>query len=309
MTHPARPVASPPDHTRAPQPWRAARRWLALLVLGLGLPLAVLAQTLPAPLSDTVSDFADALPPEVEARIAGALRAGRAETGVHVVLAVIDRRADHGDTGRLDAFATRSFNAWGIGDPERNDGILILVATGDRELRIALGAGYPAVYDGRAHRVIDSLMLPAFREDRYAEGIEAGVAGVFEHIARPFKEGRQVTETEGFGGGTDWSLAAFLTLAAGMIAFHLRRGIGDALTRLRACPQCRARRLARRRSVETEPGETTRGQMAEHTTCAACGHDDVRFRAIPSLSEARKSSSSGGFGGGRSSGGGASGRW
>ena len=291
----------------------AARGWLAAVILWL-VALPALAQGIPAPLSDTVSDYTATLPPETAARIAAALAQGRADTGVHVVLAVIDRRADHGGGGeRLDAFATRWFNAWGIGDAQRNDGVLILVALTDREMRIALGSGYSPVWDNRAQRVIDQFMLPALGDGRMAEGIEAGVAATIDLIARPFAEGRPVTETEGFPDqGFDWTLLLFLGTFAGLMAFRFRRGLGDLALMVRRCPACQARAMERRQEVLREPGETTQGEAREEVLCQSCGHRTrSRLLPLPSLAEARKaaSSSSGGFGGGRSSGGGASGRW
>ncbi|HMO07774.1 MAG TPA: TPM domain-containing protein [Paracoccaceae bacterium] len=292
-----------------------ARAGLAALVLWLA-PAPAVAQRIPQPLSDTVSDYTGTLDPMTADRLSDALAAGRADTGVHVVLAVIDRRSDHGGGGeRIDAFATRWFNAWGIGDATRNDGVLILVAQGDREMRIALGAGYSPVWDNRAQRVIDSIMLPAFRQGQMETGIEAGVMATIDLIARPFAEGRPVSDTEGFPApdtGFDWTLLLFLGTFASLMAFKFRRGLADGLLILRRCPSCRARGLDRRSETLREAGETTRGEAREDIMCPACGHRSrSRILPIPSAAEARKaaSSSSGGFGGGRSSGGGASGRW
>ena len=292
-----------------------ARAGLAALVLWLA-PAPAVAQRIPQPLSDTVSDYTGTLDPMTADRLSDALAAGRADTGVHVVLAVIDRRSDHGGGGeRIDAFATRWFNAWGIGDATRNDGVLILVAQGDREMRIALGAGYSPVWDNRAQRVIDSIMLPAFRQGQMETGIEAGVMATIDLIARPFAEGRPVSDTEGFPApdtGFDWTLLLFLGTFASLMAFKFRRGLADGLLILRRCPSCRARGLDRRSETLREAGAAGRGAARGGILRPACGHPSPPpAPPTPSAAEARKaaSSSSGGFGGGRSSGGGASGRW
>lgn len=72
---------------------------LRSLVLFLILPLMTLAQDLPQPLSDTISDFADLLPPETEARVAAMIRKTRDETGVHIVVVTLDRIANYGGAG------------------------------------------------------------------------------------------------------------------------------------------------------------------------------------------------------------------
>ncbi|MBL4917545.1 TPM domain-containing protein [Szabonella alba] len=287
------------------------------LALTLLLPLAAMAQDYPEPLTDTVSDYAGLLPPEAKARVTALLQDAREETGIHIAMATIRSQADYGGTGRFADFATGWFNAWGIGDADRNDGILILVGRDDREMRIALGAGYDAVWDGRAQRVIDTAMLPSFRNDDYAGGLEAGAQSAIDHLARPFAARMEVTETSGFPEEpTDWSGALMFgafAVMAGMIAFAGRIGTAASalLLRFRQCPACGHRGLKEERETVEEPGETTDGQEILHRICLQCGSDRPTRHSIPSRARrraARKSRKSG-FGGGRSSGGGASGRW
>ena len=287
---------------------------IRLLTLILFLPMAAMAQTYPEPLSDTVSDYADLLPPEAEARVADLLQAARDETGVHIALATIASQADYGGSGRFADFATGWFNAWGIGDAVRNDGILILVGRDDREMRIVLGDAYDVIWDGRAQRVIDTAMLPAFREGDYVGGLEAGAQSAIERLARPFSAGEEVTATSGFPEDNSfWSDTLpflFFAIFAALIAFG--RKISAAMRRrLRRCPDCGHRGMHEHEEVTESPGESTEGHGIRHRVCMSCQSDHPVRYTIPSLAsqrEAKKSSSSS-FGGGRSSGGGASGRW
>lgn len=281
-------------------------RLVVTLILAL-LPFASLAQTLPDPQSDTVSDYADLLPPEAEARVAAALAQGRADTGVHVVLVTMDRIADYGGAGaRIEDYAKRLFNQWGVGDATRDDGILILIARGDREMRIALGSGYDSIWDNAAQRVIDRYFLPAFRSDDYIAGIEAGVPATFDLIAAPFAANQPAPPEPPF----DWArlgpFAIFGMIASAMLAFAARRTLGDLAVGFRACPSCGKHTLSRRREVQTAPTTTTQGHGIALTECSACGYRDSQPYSIARVS---KGSSSGGFGGGSSSGGGATGKW
>lgn len=290
-------------------------RLVLAVCLCLWLPNVAAAQSYPEPLSDTVSDYADLLPPQDEARIAAALQSARSETGIHIVLAVIDTQAAYGGTGRFADFATGWFNAWGIGDAARNDGILILVARQDRELRIALGGAYDVMWDGRAQRVIDTAMLPAFRNDDYPRGLENGALMAIEQLARPFATNAEVTEDSGFATPSllDRLIAPlvfiFVTLLILFTAF--RRKISDFATRFRRCPNCGAYGLSVSREVTSAPTQSTDGQAAKHIRCRNCNADRAEVYAIPSLAKQRaaKSKNDSGFGGGRSGGGGASGRW
>lgn len=287
---------------------------LRALVLGLLLPFAAYGQTLPEPLSDTVSDYADLLPATTEAEISAVITQTREETGVHIVVATMDRISNYGAGDRsIASYAKELFNAWGIGDVARNDGILILVAADDRVVRIALGSAYDAVYDGRAQRVIDTAILPEFKAGRYAEGILAGVRSTRDRLVTPFLAGKPITVDEGFPANPSSSLIWLGGLgAAGAALFG-----GRALWRSRKrCPKCQALTLVRSSDVVTPATTLSEGNGILHLSCPSCGYIERRPYTIARLGSSRSSfrgggggSSSGGFGGGRSSGGGATGRW
>lgn len=281
-------------------------RWLVLLIW---LPFTALAQDYPAPLSDKVNDWAGVLSPEAVARLEARLQSVRDETGVHVVLVTMKRLADHGGAGmRIDSYAKGLFNAWGIGSKTRNDGVLILVATDDREIRVALGAGYDAVWDNAAQAAIDKGFLPEFRAGRIEAGIEAGVEQVITRIARPFAAGQpaEVVPDEGLP-------LPLMALGVGaVLLLALRQRIADGLQRFARCPSCGHRGLERTTGETMIAGTSTPGEGWRRTRCPACGHE--RRETLPIRSGGigrgdRGGGGSSGFGGGRSSGGGASGRW
>ncbi len=290
---------------------------LRVLLLGLFFPVAGFAQDLPEPMSDTVSDFADLLTPAAEAEVSGLIQRTRDETGVHIVVATMDRISNYGGGGdTITGYAKSLFNAWGIGTAGRNDGILILVTSDDREVRIALGSAYDAVYDGRAQRVIDTAILPEFREARFAKGILDGVQATRDRLVEPFITGNPVTLDEGFPQDNTWSylgLGAFAAAAAGLFGLRSYRN------GRRRCPKCQNLTLTRVRDVAKPATSEAEGTGLEHMTCSSCGHTERRPYTIARQRESRSvsgrgpgsggGSSSGGFGGGRSSGGGATGKW
>lgn len=284
---------------------------LRLLAFLLAFPGLALAQDLPVPLTDTVSDYADLLTPEQERALSDRLQAARDETGVHVTVATMERISDFGGAGQsIESYGKKLFNHWGIGDPTRNDGILILVARDDREMRIALGAGFDPVYDGLAQRVIDRDMLPAFRRDDYAAGIAVGAEAVITRLARPFaaNETPQPAEDEPLGAVVWLFFAGFGAVFLGIAGLILRPFIGDMAARFRNCPQCGARGLHRHRDVLNAATTALAGNGAQITRCTACDYERRESYVIPMRSKDRSSGSSG-FGGGGSSGGGASGKW
>lgn len=288
---------------------------LALVLLAV-LALAIPARAdLPQPLTPYVSDFAGVLDDAAEGRLTAALQALRTDPGAEVAISTVRRRADYGQWDGIEAFAKDLFNLWGIGAANRNDGILIVLAVDDREARIALGAGYPPVWDGRAQRVMDALMVPRFAEDDYAGGLEAGVAGLEDHLIRPFLAGQpyeSLPELAAPDDPTDWAgldmFAAFVALIMARMGWGARHRIGDILASRRPCPRCGAAGIVIETSMDRSPGKTTGGQRLIRRRCPACGWHDDRHEPVPAP-RASTGRGSDGFGGGRSSGGGATGRW
>jgi uncharacterized protein len=76
----------------------------------------------------------------------------------------------------IEQYSLRVVDAWKLGRDGVDDGVLLLVAKDDREVRIEVGYGLEgAIPDATANRVIDEYLLPGFRADDYAGGISAGV--------------------------------------------------------------------------------------------------------------------------------------
>jgi uncharacterized protein len=78
----------------------------------------------------------------------------------------------------IEEYAAKLFNAWGIGSQEHNNGILLLISMGDRKARIELGQYWGRSYDEDAKQIMDTLIIPRFKEGKYAQGIVEGVRGL-----------------------------------------------------------------------------------------------------------------------------------
>lgn len=284
-------------------------RNLLIFVTFLWLPSFALAQDLPRPLSDTVSDYDDLLPMEEEIRLSNLLREARAETGIHTVLVTMARRENHGGAGRsIEDYTKLLFNQWGVGDAARDDGILILISTSDREMRVQLGSGFGTEWDGVAFGLIQEQFIPLMREGQLVEGISRGTEAVIDHIARPFS--RHEGPPSGLSSSDDTSVmdmvlvGGVFLLAFGAIA---ARFVGDQLVKLRPCPQCGfSGGMRRRRKTLLAAKRTSEGQGVQIISCNKCGYRDEQPYSIAAEGD---DDHGGGFGGGRSSGGGATGRW
>lgn len=146
-----------------------ALTFLTLVVLR---PLTVAAQPpVPAP-NGPVNDFANILDDATEARLRAVIEAIERETTAEIAVATVPSL----DGSSVEDAATRYFNAWGVGQKSLNNGVLLLVAPNEREVRIEVGYGLePILPDGLAGEVIRREVLPKFKDGDYPGGIVAGV--------------------------------------------------------------------------------------------------------------------------------------
>ena len=144
------------------------------------------AQELPR-LTAPVNDLADVIDAATEAQLDTRIRALLAASGDTVVVATVRTYKPYGS---IEEYATRLYERAGIGDREKDRGLLVLLAFDDRQVRIEVGYGLEEfVNDGYAGETIRRAMLPEFREGRYATGLLEGTTRLIRRIA----EGRGVT--------------------------------------------------------------------------------------------------------------------
>lgn len=153
------------------------RHFILALFIGFAA-ISARTQTYPDYTEIYVNDFADLLPEEDEDRIRGKLQELRRERGIEFTVVTIGLMSDYGHVGDIEPFATGLFNDWGVGNAGRNDGVMLLVARYDRKLRIEVGSGYGSTKNAPMKDIIDDVIVPRFKRDDYAGGIEAGVDAV-----------------------------------------------------------------------------------------------------------------------------------
>jgi uncharacterized protein len=148
---------------------------LACLLLLLIHPV-VLALEVP-PLRGRVNDYASMIPADKARQLEERLARFESETGHQV--AVLTIPSLEGDP--IEDFSIRVAEAWKIGQKGFDNGAILLIAQKDRKLRIEVGYGLEGVLpDAIANRIIGEVIVPRFRENDYAGGIEAGVAAILQ---------------------------------------------------------------------------------------------------------------------------------
>lgn len=83
----------------------------------------------------------------------------------------------------IEQYAIRVVDEWKLGREGIDDGVLILVAKGDRKVRVEVGYGLEgAIPDIYAKRIVENIILPDFRNGQFDAGIEEGVNATIDLI-------------------------------------------------------------------------------------------------------------------------------
>ncbi len=228
----------------------------------------------PTPANKYVNDYTALLQPEDKTHITNKLIACEKKLGIECSVVIIDRVSFYDAHATLETFATKLFNAWGIGDKLKNNGVLLLIALQDRAVRIELGAGYKAHFNATAQSIINEKMLPLFKQNKPIQAINTGCDEVIKAITpQPI---------------APWIWYAIIAalIFFGIIAFFALREA-----------------LRHDTNYGNTPKETKRWWPYYYLFGVNSYHHSKGTRSHHS------SPTGGSFGGGLSSGGGASGRW
>lgn len=84
---------------------------------------------------------------------------------------------------------------WGIGNKDRDDGLLLIVAPNERKVRIEVGYGLEGVMtDALSARIIRNNIIPHFKENDFPGGINAGADAIIKLLLLPPEEARAVAQ-------------------------------------------------------------------------------------------------------------------
>lgn len=97
---------------------------------------------------------------------------GSHSAGYQVAVAIVNKMDFSFWSGGANAayeFARTLLDAWGVGDPECNNGVVIFVSVEDRKMHISAGRGATAITDHAIQEIIDR-MKPFMRECGHQRG-------------------------------------------------------------------------------------------------------------------------------------------
>jgi uncharacterized protein len=133
----------------------------------------------PDELTARVMDDAKILSTSAQAELAAKLEAlERRTTDQLIVVTVPDLKGEP-----IESFGLRRGNEWGIGRDDIDNGVLLIVAPSERQVRIEVGFGLEGLLtDDRAAEIIDAQLLPHFRRGEMEEGVKSGVEQIIRTL-------------------------------------------------------------------------------------------------------------------------------
>jgi len=178
---------------------RHALQALVLLAV-LSAPLQLISQDVPEPLYPLrlVNDYVGLLKEPQYQHLEQKLRAYNDTTSTQIVIVLV--RTLNGIS--KEEYADRIGERWGVGQHDKDNGIVVLVKPKIRdkrgEARISVAYGLEGVIpDAVANRIVNHEMIPHFREDDYFTGLDKGTSILMALAAGEFTADEYKKKTEG----------------------------------------------------------------------------------------------------------------
>jgi uncharacterized protein len=130
-----------------------------------------LAANFPA-LTGRVVDDANVIAPQARTSLEAKLKDLEDKSGIQLVVATVPSLDDQD----VESYANGLFRAWKLGEKQKNNGVLLLVAPRERKVRIEVGYGLEGTLtDAISKLIITNAVVPRFKANDYAGGIDRGV--------------------------------------------------------------------------------------------------------------------------------------
>ena len=144
-----------------------------LLALSLA-SLAAFALDFP-PLTGRVVDQANVLAPVVRSDVAAQSKELEEKSSIQLVVATVPSLQG----SDIETYANQLFRAWQLGQAQKNNGVLLLVAPNERKVRIEVGYGLEdTLTDALASTIVSGAIVPHFKRSDFSGGVEAGIHGI-----------------------------------------------------------------------------------------------------------------------------------
>lgn len=130
-----------------------------------------------------VNDYAKVLDSKSTQYILSVGKELQDKTGAEATVVVIDSLQGE----PIESYANGIFRSWGIGQKDKNNGLLILLSTKEKKWRVEVGTGLEgAVTDIYSSRVMNDFAVPKFKQSQFGEGLRAAYSALADNIAKEY---------------------------------------------------------------------------------------------------------------------------
>lgn len=233
------------------------------------------------------------------------------QTGIQTVVAVVDEI----DPTDCFEFAHALFTAQGVGQQDKDNGLVILLSIEERCIQFVTGYGLEgSLPDAICKRIQSKYMVHLLGDERWDEAMVAGSRALYNHLMGDptlINEERQEADED------RQALIEFIGLmVAAILIFVFIVYVSIAVRKELQCPKCKQYTLKRSGSITIMRTNSLRRDQVTFT-CTHCGHNVYRIEdhhigddGVGGGGRSFGGGSFGGsFGGGRSGGGGAGSRF
>lgn len=121
-----------------------------------------------------INDYENLFTDDEETTLDSLIKKFEKRTTIQIAVVTFDTTLTTTDS--LDALTLRLANVWGIGQREKNNGVVIGISRGYRKMRIQNGYGIEKlITDAETKVIVDTAFIPHFRNGNYFEGTLHGL--------------------------------------------------------------------------------------------------------------------------------------
>ncbi len=141
------------------------------------IPVLGYAQKFPKNTNRLVSDFSETLTKAEVQKLEELLFQYEQESSVQIAIVLMETLDGH----PIADYSVRLFNTWKIGQKGQDNGVLILLSIDERKSWITTGYGMEgSLTDAMCRRITENEMIPHFKNDDYAGGLEAASLAIVQ---------------------------------------------------------------------------------------------------------------------------------
>jgi uncharacterized protein len=206
---------------------------LMLLLVGLALPAGLVSAAddlakIP-PLTSRVTDLTNTLSAAERQALEAKLAAWESQTGNQLVVLMLPSTQPEA----IASYSIRVAEAWKIGRKGKDNGAVFIVAKDDRKSRIEVGYGLEGVLtDVTCRRILAETVAPFFRNNQFAQGIDAGVDQIISVVGKgePLPDAPAAPPQRRHSGGISFeTILIVLFVVVPVLGGILRRIFGKAI--------------------------------------------------------------------------------